>query len=239
MRSIVLHSGGLDSTTLLAYILDTTPSEVQPITFNYGSKHAEREIRAAKETVSFYQEKFPGRVLPTLEWDVTNIFDDGMAPNKSSLMKGGPEIPEEEYHDLNQESPSSTVVPFRNPILISLAVMHAEQWNFDWVFIANHLTDAAGAAYPDCLPESMGAMIALVTAATLRKVHLATPFQWQGKSQIAAWAIALKVPVELTYSCYRGGEKHCGRCPTCIERRKAFAVFHLTDPTEYEHESIA
>jgi len=221
MNRIVLLSGGMDSATALA-LATADAEDVVALSVQYGSVHQVAEGKAALDVAAFYHVPIVRIVLPS------NIFAGG----ESALM-GEQAIPEGEYHDITKETPSVTVVPFRNANLISVAVAHAEAHHFDEVWVAVHATDHGGWAYPDCSPEFMGAMAAAVYIGTLRKVRLVTPFIWMSKGAIVKLGKTLKVPYNLTWSCYRGGEVACGECPTCLERVKAFDEAGVKDPIRY------
>lgn len=223
MKALVLLSGGMDSTTALAKALSTFGMEaVEAISVQYGSVHQNAESAAAEVIASYYE--VHRRVL----YIDPDVFNQG-----NSALMGKSAIPDEEYHDIETETPSATVVPFRNANFISQAVAVAEGAGYDQVWIANHATDSAGFAYPDCTPEFMGAMAAAVYIGTLRKVRLVTPFQQMSKAEIVGVAADLEAPLHLTWSCYRGAEVACGQCPTCLERIRAFAVAGYVDPINY------
>jgi len=224
MKSIVLLSGGMDSTTALAQAIKQS-DEVVALSLLYGSKHQASENGAAQMVVRHYGIL---REVIAMEPEVFAV------PGGSALLEGGQEVPNEEYHDPEKESPSATVVPFRNANLISQAVAYAEAHGFDRVWVAVHASDAQGFAYPDCTPEFMGAMAAAVYVGTHRKVRLEVPFQWMTKAGIVQRAHSLGVPLQLTWSCYRGGKLHCGACPTCLERIKAFETAGFVDPVVYD-----
>lgn len=221
MKSIVLVSGGMDSAVALASA-SLTSEEVLALSIRYGSTHQQSEMAAAVALADYYEVDHEVLDLPN------SIFRGG-----SSALLGEVPIPAEEYHDIEKESPSQTVVPFRNAILISSAVAQAEARGYDYVWAAMHATDHGGWAYPDCSPEFVGAMASAVYVGTLRKVRLYTPFLFATKADIVVLGDSLDVPFDLTYSCYRGGNIHCGECPTCLERRKAFDTAGMEDPTEY------
>lgn len=221
MRRIVLLSGGMDSAVALAQALKD--GECWAVSIQYGSVHQEAERLAARQLVEYFNVQHQEVGLPPY------IFEGG----ESALM-GEREIPKEEYHDITKETPSATIVPFRNANLISIATSLAESRGFDEVWVAMHATDHGGWAYPDCSPEFVGGMANAVYVGTLHKVRLVTPFLWMTKAQIVTRGVALDVPFELTWSCYRGGTVHCGECPTCLERIKAFIDAGWIDLVAYE-----
>lgn len=213
--SVIVLSGGLDSTTLLHDYKDRIALAV---TFNYGSNHNERECRCAR-----LQCERLG--IPHIE-----IPLDFMKQHfESSLLSGAAEIPEGDYRDENMKS---TVVPFRNGIMLSIACGLAESRGLQHVMIANHGGDHA--IYPDCRPGFVEAMSEAMREGTYAGVTLLAPYTHITKAAIVRRGVALGVDYKTTYSCYKGGERHCGKCGTCRERREAFEQAGLTDPVEYE-----
>ena len=211
MKAILIYSGGLDSTTLLYEYKD---SIALAVTFDYGSKHNAREISYAR--LNCERLGIPHRVI-SLEF-IRDSF-------KSDLLLSGGEIPEGHYAEENMKS---TVVPFRNGIMLSAAIGLAESNDLDTVLIANHAGDHT--IYPDCRPEFIEAMDAAAQAGTFNGVRIVSPYCNITKRDIALRGRKLGVDFSLTYSCYKGGEKHCGKCGTCIERKEALEGF---DPTLY------
>ena len=212
MKAVLIYSGGLDSTTLL---YEYKESIALAVSFDYGSKHNEREIAFAR--INCEKLGVEHIVIP-LEF-MQKYF-------RSSLLKGGEDIPEGSYDDSNMQS---TVVPFRNGIMLAIAAGLAESRGLDAVMMANHGGDHA--IYPDCRPEFVDAFGKAVEAGTYNGVKLLSPYCNITKRDIALRGKALGIDYSLTYSCYKGGEKHCGKCGTCTERREALEGF---DPTEYE-----
>ena len=212
MKAVLVYSGGLDSTTLLYEYRD---SIALAVSFDYGSKHNAREIAYAAENCKRLGIKH--LVIPL--GFIGQYF-------KSDLLLSGGEIPEGSYADDNMHS---TVVPFRNGIMLAVAAGLAESYGLDTVMLANHSGDHA--IYPDCRPEFVEAMDAAVQAGTYEGIRVVSPYCDITKRDIALRGKALGIDYSLTYSCYKGGEKHCGKCGTCTERKEALAGF---DPTEYE-----
>ena len=212
MKAVLIYSGGLDSTTLLYEYKD---SIALAVTFDYGSKHNAREIAYARENCKRLGIKH--LVIPLAF--IGQYF-------KSDLLLGGGEIPEGSYADDNMKS---TVVPFRNGIMLAIAAGLAESYELDAVMLANHSGDHA--IYPDCRPAFIDAFAAAVEAGTYNGVKVVSPYCNIDKRAIALRGKALGLDYSLTYSFYKGGEKHCGKCGTCVERKEALAGF---DPTEYE-----
>ena len=212
MKAVLVYSGGLDSTTLLYEYRD---SIALAVSFDYGSKHNAREIAYAAKNCKRLGIKH--LVIPL--GFIGQYF-------KSDLLLSGGEIPEGSYADDNMHS---TVVPFRNGIMLAVAAGLAESYGLDTVMLANHSGDHA--IYPDCRPEFVEAMDAAVQAGTYEGIRVVSPYCDITKRDIALRGKALGIDYSLTYSCYKGGEKHCGKCGTCTERKEALAGF---DPTEYE-----
>lgn len=201
-HSLLILSGGLDSVTMLH---EYAAEIALAVYFDYGSNHAAREKACAR-----YQASCVG--LEFIEVDLcfmSRYFE-------SSLLSGADAIPDGEYTDDNM---SSTVVPFRNGVMLSIAAGIAESRGLDTVMIANHGGDHA--VYPDCRPAFIDAMGHAITEGTYARLRLYAPYTGITKAEIARRGVALGVDYSRTYSCYRGGERHCGRCATCRERRQA------------------
>jgi 7-cyano-7-deazaguanine synthase len=213
-NAVLILSGGIDSTTLL---YDKADEIALAISFDYGSNHNKREIECARWHCEKLQ--IPHIVIP-LEF-MGKYF-------KSSLLEGSDAIPEGHYEDSNM---MSTVVPFRNGIMLAIAAGMAESRGLDTVMIANHGGDHA--IYPDCREGFISAMSTATAAGTYNNVKVVGPYTNITKGEIVARGKALHVDYSHTYSCYKGGEKHCGKCGTCVERAEAFAFAGLEDPTQY------
>lgn len=200
--SVIVLSGGMDSTTLLHEYKNRIALAV---TFDYGSKHNAREIECAR--INCRMLDIEHLVIP-LEF-MGRYF-------KSSLLIGGEDIPEGHYEDENMKS---TVVPFRNGIMLSIAAGLAESRGLRKVMLANHGGDHA--IYPDCRPGFVEAMSKAIQEGTYEGVTIFAPYTNITKSDIARRGKSLGVDYSLTYSCYKGGERHCGKCGTCVERLEA------------------
>ena len=209
MKALLIYSGGLDSTTLLYEYRDRISLAVS---FDYGSKHNAREIACAVDNCKRLGIKH--LVIPL--GFIGQYF-------KSDLLLGGGEIPEGHYAEENMKS---TVVPFRNGIMLSVAAGLAESYGLDTVLLANHAGDHA--IYPDCRPEFVAAMDDAVRAGTYEGIRVVSPYCLLTKRDIALRGKDLGVDYSRTYSCYKGGEKHCGKCGTCTERKEALAGFDIT-----------
>lgn len=200
--SILVLSGGMDSTTLLH---ERKEQIALAVTFDYGSKHNAREIECARKNCEMLG--IEHLVIP-LEF-MGRYF-------KSSLLIGGEDIPEGHYEDDNMKS---TVVPFRNGIMLSIAAGLAESRGLKKVMLANHGGDHA--IYPDCRPGFVSAMGEAIRQGTYEGIVIDAPYTDITKSDIARIGKKIGVDYSLTYSCYKGGEKHCGKCGTCVERMEA------------------
>lgn len=213
--SIIVLSGGMDSVTLLHQEKDRIALAV---TFDYGSNHNAREIVYAAEQCG----------ILGIEHLVIPLSFMGQY-FRSSLLSGADEIPEGHYEDENMKS---TVVPFRNGIMLAVACGLAESRDLKHVMLANHGGDHA--IYPDCRSGFVNAMSKAMKEGTYEGVDIIAPFTDITKGDIAKIGKNLGVDYSKTYSCYKGGEKHCGRCGTCVERREAMAEAGIDDPTVYE-----
>lgn len=214
-NSVIIVSGGMDSITLL---YDHKDEIALGISFDYGSNHNAREIPFAK----MHCERLGIKHI-TINLDFMHQYF------KSSLLDGAEAIPEGHYADENMKS---TVVPFRNGIMLSIAIGIAESNNLDQVFIANHGGDHT--IYPDCRPEFINAIDAAATAGTYNNVKVVAPYTKITKSDIARIGKKLGIDYTETWSCYKGGEVHCGKCGTCVERKEALAEAGIEDKTRYE-----
>ena len=213
--SILILSGGMDSVTLL---YDYQKRIQLAISFDYGSKHNSREIPFAQ---LHCQRLGIEHIVIPLDF-MQHFFH-------SSLLKGGEEIPEGHYADENMKS---TVVPFRNGIMLAIAAGMAESRGLKFVMMANHGGDHA--IYPDCRPEFVNAMDKAMEAGTYEGVKLIAPYTNLTKSQIARIGKIIGIDYAETWSCYKGDKVHCGKCGTCVERREALAEAGIIDTTEYD-----
>lgn len=213
--ALMVVSGGMDSTTMLHEYADRIALAV---TFNYGSNHNAREIECAR-----YNCDLLGIELVVVDMPfVGQLFE-------SSLLSGAEAIPEGDYDDENMRS---TVVPFRNGIMLAVAAGLAESRGLKTLMMANHGGDHA--IYPDCRRGFVEAMSSAIAEGTYDHITIFAPYTDITKTDIARRGAALGIDYAHTYSCYKGGEKHCGRCGTCTERRQAFRDAGLEDPTLYE-----
>ncbi len=213
--SVIIISGGMDSTTMLYEYRDQIALAV---TFDYGSTQNAREREYA--------------ILHCRRLGIRHIvipLDFMRRYFKSSLFGAPEDIPEGNYDEGNMKS---TVVPFRNGIMLAIACGIAESNGLKRVLIANHAGDHT--IYPDCRPEFVENMSAAMSAGTYKHVQLLAPYTHLNKTEIALKGKDLGLDYGETYSCYKGGEKHCGKCGTCRERRQALIDAGIEDHTEYE-----
>lgn len=229
MKAMVLFSGGVDSTTCLAMAIERYGREnVIPLSISYGQKH-EKEIEAAKAVLDYYE--INGRTL-----DLSLLFADS---NCSLLKHSSVEIPEETYAEQLQETdgrPVSTYVPFRNGLFLSTAASMALSLDCEVIYYGAHSDDAAGNAYPDCSEAFHTAISQAILEGSGGQVRLEAPFVGLKKKDVVKEGLRLKVPYELTWSCYEGHDKACGKCGTCLDRKKAFELNGVNDPIAYECE---
>ena len=213
--AVIVISGGMDSTTLLYEYQDEIALAV---TFDYGSLQNAREREFA--------------ILHCKRLGIKHLIiplDFMHRHFKSSLLGSPDDIPEGDYADENMKS---TVVPFRNGIMLSIACGLAESNGLRRVMIANHAGDHA--IYPDCRPAFVAAMSEAMRNGTYEGVTVFAPYTNLSKTDIARRGAALMLDYTETYSCYKGGEHHCGKCGTCRERRAALHDAGIEDGTIYD-----
>lgn len=214
-NSAIIVSGGMDSITLLH---EHKEEIAIGISFDYGSNHNAQEIPFAKE----HCERLGIRHI-IIDLDFMHKYF------KSSLLEGADAIPDGHYASDNMKS---TVVPFRNGIMLSIAIGIAESNNLSQVFIANHGGDHT--IYPDCRPEFINAINMAANAGTFNGVRVVAPYTNITKVEIALKGKRLGIDYSKTWSCYKGNNIHCGTCGTCIERKEALAEAGIEDKTIYE-----
>lgn len=212
--SVIIVSGGMDSITLLHEYKDRI---ALAITYDYGSNHGAKEIPYAR----LHCERLGIKhfVVPL---DFMHQYF------KSSLLEGAEAIPEGYYADENMKS---TVVPFRNGIMLAIACGIAESNGLTRVMIANHGGDHA--IYPDCRGEFIEAMSEAMKYGTYEGITIEAPYTHITKSDIARRGAQLGIDYAETWSCYKGGEVHCGKCGTCVERKEALSEAGITDNSHY------
>lgn len=223
MRALVLCSGGVDSTTLLAMAVDRYGSEnVVALSISYGQRH-EKELKAARDVACYYHVE--QRFL-----DLAAIFADSSC---SLLAHSEKDIPKESYAEQLEQADTklvSTYVPFRNGLFLSSAASMALSLECSVLYYGAHHDDWAGNAYPDCSREFVAAMNNAIMEGTGGELHMEAPFVEWSKADIVKKGLELNVPYELTWSCYEGGDKPCGVCATCIDRKRAFELNGSVDP---------
>jgi 7-cyano-7-deazaguanine synthase len=223
-EAVVLLSGGLDSSTVLAMALERG-FKIVALTFDYGQRHR-KEIDSATRIARHFGVK--EHIIVPLDlgrYLSSSLTQDSISiPSARSRSEIGTEIP-------------STYVPGRNIVFLSIASSIAESRGASSVFIAANAVDFSG--YPDCTPEFMDAFQKVVEVGTKagkegRGIKIEAPILRESKAQIVREAIRLKVPLKLTWSCYRGGAKACGVCDSCRLRLEGFEAAGVKDPLEYE-----
>ncbi len=224
MRVLVLSSGGVDSSTALGLAVSKYGADnVTALSISYGQKH-DKEIEAAKKVAAFYG-------VEQLFLDLSLIFQYS---DCSLLKQSTEEIPEESYEVQIQktkgEKPVSTYVPFRNGLFLSSAASIALSKNCSVIYYGAHADDAAGFAYPDCSEVFNDAMNKAIYEGSGHQLKIEAPFVRMNKAEVVKLGLELGVPYELTWSCYEGDDKPCGKCGTCIDRARAFAANGVEDP---------
>ncbi len=219
-KTILIYSGGMDSTVLL-YLLLSQGFTVECLSVDYGQKH-KKELKCAKSICKKL----------SLTQKVINLSSISYLLSSSSLIDSNKPIPEGHYEE---ETMKTTVVPNRNMILLSLATARAIDSKANTVSYAAHSGDHA--IYPDCRESFAKSMDAAMQLCDWKKITLNRPFVGMSKAEICKMGSNLEVPFKDTWSCYKGDTKHCGRCGTCIERREAFHLAGIDDPTSYAKEA--
>ena len=216
-KTVLIYSGGLDSTCLLSQLLKEG-DEVHLMNFNYGSKHNLVEREAARSVAKHYGLKIHEIELPF----INQLFT-------SDLLNSGGEIPEGHYAAPNMEQ---TVVPGRNTIMLSIAIGYADSIKADRVATGIHAGDHA--IYPDCRPEWAHAISLVAYHGTINRIQLYAPFTNVDKGDVCKAGHDNGAPLHLSWTCYKGNKgAHCGRCGACVERKEAFEKHGIEDPTVY------
>ncbi len=227
MKHLVLLSGGLDSTTVLATVHNSSfnkaEDDIVALSFHYGQRH-EWELDKAAKIAEHYD------IEHHVEHINQSIFRG--PKNQGLLIDHKQEMPDKRYSELEGVSPS--YVPFRNGIFWSVAAAFATTHECDIIHVGVHAEDAANWAYPDCTPEFVGSMVSAIYIGTYHKVRMQAPLQYLLKADVVAVGLELEAPYELTRSCYANTELSCGRCPTCYSRLDAFKANAVKDPIEYD-----
>jgi 7-cyano-7-deazaguanine synthase len=228
-RAFVLLSGGIDSTTCL-YLARNSGAyhSVEGVSIDYGQRHS-KEIEHARRSCVYLGIKH-------------HVLDLSPIVPRTMLTDDKQALPDASYANL-PAGISPTYVPFRNGLMLSALATYVQgKWplrqpaheNEEWaIYFGAHAEDAANWAYPDCTPEFIGAMANAIYVGSYRTIRLYTPLQWLDKRQIIELGERNHVNWKLTWSCYAGGDHHCGTCPTCRARRAGFSAANVTDPTTY------
>jgi 7-cyano-7-deazaguanine synthase len=244
-KVFVLLSGGLDSSVALAYAKSQHPgAHFEAVTIDYGQRHI-KEAESAKTIAEHFK--------------ATHYVVDAKGFMRGMLTDPDEAIPNASYDEL-PHGISPTYVSFRNGLMLSILAARAQAWIMDAekyeertreelklspnaprnefeavIYCGVHADDGANWAYPDCTPEFIGGMANAIYIGTYHKVRLVAPFVNMPKHLIVTIGAMANVPLEKTWSCYAGGEKHCGTCPTCRSRKDAFKLAKRQDLTEYDH----
>lgn len=226
MKTVVCLSGGLDSSVLATYLQRSELHDLRSVSFSYGQRHERAELMAARNVAGYLD--IPHKVLSL------NGVMNAVNPDSSQLLASNPApgVPEGHYAE---DTMRATVVPGRNLLMIAAATAYAKSWDCAAVAMAAHAGDHP--VYPDCRPEFL--MAAGKATALGYGVYVIFPFADQTKTQIVETGHQLGAPMDLTWSCYNGGEIHCGRCGTCVERYEAFRDAGVPDPTAYADTTLA
>ena len=223
MRVLVLFSGGVDSTTALALAINQYGHEnVVALSISYGQKH-DKEIQAANQIAKYYQ-------VEHIFLDLAKIFEYS---DCSLLNHASKEIPHETYAKQLSKTdgkPVTTYVPFRNGLFLSSAASIALSKNCNLIYYGAHKDDAAGNAYPDCSEIFNNAMNQAIYEGSGHQLQIEAPFVNKSKADIVKIGLDLNVPYHLTWSCYEGNDKPCGKCGTCLDRQEAFLKNGVIDP---------
>jgi 7-cyano-7-deazaguanine synthase len=222
-KALVLFSGGVDSTTCLALAIEKYGKEnVVALSVSYGQKHV-KEIEASNNIAKYYG-------VEHLYLDLAKIFKYS---DCSLLSHSDKDIPEQSYAEQIKKTggmPVSTYVPFRNGLFLSSAASIALSKGCNVIYYGAHSDDAAGNAYPDCSDEFNKAINEAIFIGSGKQLKVEAPFVNKTKADVVKKGLELKVPYELTWSCYEGGDKPCGKCGTCIDRARAFELNGVKDP---------
>lgn len=228
MKALVLVSGGLDSTTCLALAVKEYGHEnVVGLSIFYGQRH-DKEIKAADAVCEYYK-------VEHITLDLSTMFQFS---DCTLLQHSDGEIPEESYDKQLEKTngkPVSTYVPFRNGLFLSSAAAIALSKGCSKIYYGAHADDAAGNAYPDCSSDFNNAMNTAIYEGSGKQLSIEAPFINKNKAGVVKIGMELGVPYELTWSCYEGHDKACGKCGTCIDRIAAFELNGIKDPIEYEN----
>lgn len=229
LKAVVLSSGGVDSTTCLALAVDKLGAEnVSSVSIFYGQKH-KKELLQARKLADYYNVKH-------YELDLSVMFKHS---NCALLENSTQQVDTGSYAEqIAAHGKVNTYVPFRNGLfLASVASLAGSLYPDDEVeiYLGAHADDAAQNAYADCSREFIEAMNRAIKIGTYSLERIVAPFAGKTKAEVVAAGLKLKVPYELTWSCYEGHDRPCGKCGTCLDRKKAFALNGVQDPLVYEN----
>lgn len=224
LKAIVLSSGGVDSTTCLSIaVKDFGKDNVLSVSFFYGQKH-DKELRCAERVADYYG----------VQHTVLNLSEIFAGSNCALLRHSSEGISHQSYAEqIKENGIVSTYVPFRNGLMLAAVASYAmglyPEENVV-LYLGAHADDAAGDAYADCSEEFINAIHAAIRLGTYRRVSIRAPFAGIDKAGVVKIGLELGTPYELTWSCYEGGEKPCGKCGTCLDRAAAFKANGVKDP---------
>lgn len=218
-KAVVLLSGGLDSSTVLAYAV-SKGIQCSCLSIHYGQRH-DREVVSARRIAEYYGSEFH-----ELHMDLGSLLH--------SSLTGHGEVEKRKVEEISNSIPN-TYVPGRNIIMLSVASGFCQSIGGTEVYIGANALDYSG--YPDCRPEFFNAMEKAINIGTglteENSIRISAPLQYLKKSEIIRFGLKLKVPYSMTWSCYEGGEKPCGKCDSCLLRLKGFQEAGIVDPLEY------
>lgn len=225
MKALVLLSGGLDSATCLSIALNKfSKSDIAALSIFYGQRH-EKELQSAKAVAEYYD-------VNHYKLDLSPIFEQSDCP---LMARSSRRIEHKSYSEQITSGGVSTYVPFRNGLMLSAAASFAgslfENDSVE-IYIGAHADDAAGNAYADCREDFIRVLNAAIKIGTYEKINFVAPFVGKSKADVVKIGMELGTPYELTWSCYEGGDKPCGKCATCIDRIRAFELNGVKDPAE-------
>lgn len=222
-KAISVLSGGLDCT--VATSVFAGEYEIHAITFNYGQKAFERELEAAKE------------ICAKMNWTHEVINLPWLAKISTSSLNTSEDIPEVSIDDLDDaekssESASSVWVPARNMVFTSIAVSYAESIGAEKIIVGWDAEEAA--TFPDNSKEFLNTFNELIDVGSPDNIKIEAPAIDLTKEEIVKLGVEVGAPMEISYSCYKGGKKHCGVCESCMRRKRAFTQLGIEDLSEYE-----
>ena len=223
-KAISVLSGGLDCT--VATSVFAKDHEIHAITFNYGQKAFKRELQAARE------------ICDKMNWTHEVIDLPWLAQISNSSLNTSEEIPELSEEDLDNiekssQSASSVWVPARNMVFTSIAVSYAESIGAEKIIVGWDAEEAA--TFPDNSKEFLETFNELIKVGSPEKIRIEAPAIDLNKEEIVELGLKVGAPIELSYSCYKGDDKHCGVCESCMRRKRAFKSLGVEDISEYEN----